>query len=233
MRITCPALVAVAFLAAPAGASPVDRGAPPAAPRAGHAIPAINRAILEGARRWLAHRPRYDPAYHEMPYPGGDVPADRGACVDLVVRALRHAGHDLQRLIHEDRRARPGAYPPRPAPDPNLDPRRCANQVAYMKEHARSLTLRTDPAHLAAWLPGDLVYYGRTRAWHAGIVSDRVSPSGMPYIIDSHQEAGGVSESHLLTRWGAILGHFRLADTAGSEGRGRDGSQEPGRAGGR
>jgi uncharacterized protein YijF (DUF1287 family) len=147
-----------------------------------------------------------------MRYPGGDVPADRGACVDLVVRALRHAGVDLQERIHRDRLARPAAYPPNPAPDTNLDHRRCVNQVAFLKRHARSLTVRTDPEHLGEWLPGDLVYYGRRRAWHAGIVSDRASPSGIPYIIDSHQDAGGVSDRHLLTRWGAILAHFRLEE---------------------
>ena len=126
------------------------------------------------------------------------------------MRALRHAGIDLQRLIHEDRRARGNAYRPAPPPDPNLDHRRCTNQVVYLRRHARALTVRTDRDHLEDWLPGDLIYYGRSRAWHAGIVSDRVAPSGMPYIIDSHQDARGVSESFLLTRWAPILAHFRI-----------------------
>jgi hypothetical protein len=183
-----------------------------AAPAGPETAPSLNLSILEGARVWLTRGPAYDASYYAIPYPGGDVPADRGACVDLIVRALRHAGLDLQRLIQEDRLARPAAYGAARPPDPNLDHRRSANHVIYLRRHARSLTTRTDGTHLREWLPGDLVYYGRRRAWHAGIVSDRASPSGVPYIIDSHQEAGGVSESFLLTRWGPILAHFRVED---------------------
>jgi uncharacterized protein YijF (DUF1287 family) len=192
----------------PASAWPSGAAADPAG--VDGPLPPLNRSILAGARVWLARGSAYDASYVAIPYPGGDVPGDRGACVDLVVRALRHAGLDLQRLIHEDRLARPGEYGAGPPPDPNLDHRRSANHVVYLRRHARSLSTRTDGAHLREWLPGDLVYYGTRRAWHAGIVSDRTSPRGMPYIIDSHQDAGGVSESFLLTRWGPILGHFRI-----------------------
>jgi hypothetical protein len=213
---------AAAVLAAgPATADPAaaDPGAPdrtPSGPAASaHALPEINRLILRGVREWLRRGFRYDTAYLHIPYPGGDVPADRGACTDLVVRALRHAGIDLQRAIHEDRLARPSAYPDRP-PDRNLDHRRTEMHVAWLRRHARSLTTRTDGPHLREWLPGDLVYYGKTRPWHAAVVSDRRAPSGVPYIIDSHQDGGGVSETFLLTRWGAILGHFRLPDGGGA-----------------
>ncbi|MBI4169525.1 MAG: DUF1287 domain-containing protein [Acidobacteria bacterium] len=175
-------------------------------------VPAVNRAILEGAKIWLARGARYDAAYFEIPYPDGDVPQDRGACVDLIVRALRHAGIDLQRLLHEDRAAHPAAYVTRRRLDPNLDHRLTVNHLAYFRRHARSLTTRADPEHLPEWLPGDLVYYGRSRVWHAGVVSDRASASGVPYIIDSHQDAGGVSDRYLLTRWGPIIGHFRVEE---------------------
>ena len=180
-----------------------------AAPAAAE-LPPINRAILQGARQWLERAPRYDPSYFKLTYPGGDVPPDRGVCTDLIVRALRHAGIDLQVLIHEDRLARPEAYPRGLRVDRNLDHRRTAIQIVYFRKHARPLVTRTDPEHLSEWLPGDLVFYGRKRVWHAGIVSDRKSPSGMPHIIDSHQDGGGVSERFLLTHWGAILAHFRV-----------------------
>ena len=39
--------------------------------------------------------------------------ADRGACTDVVIRALRYAGFDLQRLIHEDMRRHFSEYPQR------------------------------------------------------------------------------------------------------------------------
>src|SRR5688572_2951532 len=41
----------------------------------------------------------YDPAYTVLPYPMGDVPRDRGVCTDVVVRAFRAAGIDLQREV--------------------------------------------------------------------------------------------------------------------------------------
>ncbi len=173
-------------------------------------LPRLNRAILEGARKWLERAPRYDPSYFRLDYPGGDAPPDRGVCTDLIVRALRHAGIDLQVLIHEDRLARPEAYPREIRVDRNLDHRRTAVQIVYFRKHARPLVTRTDPGHLAEWLPGDLVFYGRNRVWHTGIVSDRRSESGVPFIIDSHPAGDGVSERFLLTHWGAILAHFRV-----------------------
>src|SRR4249920_4245364 len=57
------------------------------------------------------HVVRYDGAYVRIAYPGGDVPAGTGVCTDLVIRAFRHAGYDLQKLLHEDREANPDAYP--------------------------------------------------------------------------------------------------------------------------
>jgi len=156
MRILAAALLLAAAAGGPA--EPDDTFQP------------LNRTILEGARAWLARGSAYDASYFAIPYPGGDIPADRGACVDLIIRALRHAGLDLQRLIHEDRVARAGAYGTPRTPDTNLDHRRCVNQVVYLRRHARSLTTRTDGAHLREWLPGDLVYYGTKRPWHAGIV---------------------------------------------------------------
>jgi hypothetical protein len=208
LRTVVRALALPACLAsAMAGAVPSSGAAPGVGERG---IPAVNRDILEGARIWLARGFRYDAAYFKIPYPDGDVPQDRGACVDLIVRALRHAGIDLQQLIHEDRAANPAAYDARRRIDPNLDHRLTRNHVTYLKRHARSLTTSADPRLLPEWLPGDLVYYGRSRVWHAGIVSDRVSASGVPFIIDSHQDAGGVSDRHLLTHWGPIIGHFRV-----------------------
>jgi len=68
--------------------------------------------ILLGARQEVQNRTRYDASYVALSYPGGDVPADRGACTDVVVvRALRKAGFDLQVLIHEDMTAHFPEYP--------------------------------------------------------------------------------------------------------------------------
>ena len=42
----------------------------------------------------------YDPSYFSMDYPNGDVPAGRGVCTDVVIRAYRKLGIDLQQQVH-------------------------------------------------------------------------------------------------------------------------------------
>lgn len=180
-------------------------------------LPGLNRRILEGAQQWLRRGFRYDTAYHALEFPGGDVPIDRGACTDLVVRALRHAGIDLQPLIRADRKARPDAYPARPI-DPNLDHRLTAMQLPFFRRHARTLTTSVEPGRLDEWLPGDLVFFGTRRPWHVAIIAARRAPTGVPYIIDSHPKGGGVSDRFLLTRWGPILAHFRLDESLDHDG---------------
>ena len=41
----------------------------------------------------------YDPAYYSIPYPGGDIPENKGVCTDVVIRSYRGLGVDLS-LIH-------------------------------------------------------------------------------------------------------------------------------------
>ena len=59
------------------------------------------------------HQVTYDPAYVVLDYPGGDVPADRGVCSDVVVRSYRALGVDLQKLVHEDMKRAFAKYPQR------------------------------------------------------------------------------------------------------------------------
>ena len=125
--------------------------------------------------------------YEVLAYPGGDVPAGTGVCTDLVVRAFRHAGLDLQRLLHEDRVAHPEAYPTRlwdvKRADANIDHRRCQNLAVWFRRHTRSLPIATDPAHREQWRGGDVVFYihpGADHPWHVAIVSDRQPPAACP-----------------------------------------------------
>ena len=39
----------------------------------------------------------YDPSYFSIGYPNGDVPANKGVCTDVVIRAYRKVGIDLQK----------------------------------------------------------------------------------------------------------------------------------------
>jgi uncharacterized protein YijF (DUF1287 family) len=39
----------------------------------------------------------YDPSYFSIDYPNGDVPKGKGFCTDVVIRAFRKLGIDLQK----------------------------------------------------------------------------------------------------------------------------------------
>ena len=53
----------------------------------------------------------YDPAYFSISYPNGDVPKDKGVCTDVVIRAYRKMGIDLQKEVHEDMKKNFSLYP--------------------------------------------------------------------------------------------------------------------------
>ena len=44
----------------------------------------------------------YNGSYFIIDYPNGDIPSNYGVCTDVVIRAYREVGIDLQKLIHED-----------------------------------------------------------------------------------------------------------------------------------
>ena len=83
--------------------------------------------IADAAASQIGVTVTYAPAYVALKYPGGDVPMDRGVCSDVVIRALRKVGMDLQKEIHEDMTANFGSYPKiwgLTRPDKNIDHRR-------------------------------------------------------------------------------------------------------------
>jgi uncharacterized protein YijF (DUF1287 family) len=100
---------------------------------------------------------RYDPAYVNIPYPGGDVPVNTGVCTDEIVRAYRALGFDLQRLVHEDMKKNFSAYPNHwglGSPDKNIDHRRVLNLQTYFKRRGALLPVTDNPSK---YLPGDLI----------------------------------------------------------------------------
>ena len=152
--------------------------------------------------------------YQVIAYPNGDVPAGTGVCTDLVIRAFRAGGVDLQKLVHEDRVAHPEAYPTglweTKQADKNIDHRRCPNLAVWFRRHARDLTASYDAASLKEWQGGDVVFYalkGEKQPWHVAIVSDRRLDDGMPLIIDAYPPF--TSETRRLDEFAPILAHFR------------------------
>lgn len=171
---------------------------------------AIPDLILLGAREEVANRTRYDASYQAISYPGGDVDCGRGACSDVVIRALRAAGYDLQILIHEDMVDNFALYPKLwdlKKPDPNIDHRRTQNQMIYFERFGEALTLETTGEELSQWRHGDFVYWRFADGQqHTGVISDRTNGSGIPLVIHNGSIA---REEDCLLRW-EIIGHYRF-----------------------
>ena len=86
--------------------------------------------LIVAARGQIGVTRYYNPAYTVIAYPNGDVPLERGVCTDVLIRAYREIGIDLQRLVHEDMQANFAKYPKLwglSHPDTNIDHRRVPN----------------------------------------------------------------------------------------------------------
>lgn len=164
-------------------------------------------ALVTAARAQVGVTVRYDPAYVRLSYPGGDVPDNRGVCTDVIVRALRTQGLDLQRAIHEDMRTAFAAYPRdwgARAPDRNIDHRRVPNQMRWFERAGWQRAISDRPADFR---PGDIVAWRlRSGLLHIGIVSDRRTTTGTPLIL--HNIARGTREEDLLFDH-TIIGLYR------------------------
>jgi uncharacterized protein YijF (DUF1287 family) len=164
--------------------------------------------LVAAARRQIGVTRLYDPAYMEMPYPGGDVAVDRGVCTDVVVRALRANGLDLQQAIHEDMRSHFADYPQdwgSNGPDRNIDHRRVPNQMRWFERQGWSRPISALPGDYA---PGDIVAWklSGNGLLHIGIVSDRKTRFGTPLIL--HNIGNGTQEEDLLFAH-TVIGHYR------------------------
>jgi len=149
----------------------------------------------------------YDPSYFSMDYPGGDVPAGRGVCTDVVIRAYRKLGIDLQKEVHEDMVARFGDYPNiwgLSRPDSNIDHRRVPNLMEFFKRYGVEKEISQDARD---YLPGDLVCWNLGGAvTHIGIVVDRESRDGKRKLI-VHNIGGGQVVADCLFEF-RIIGHY-------------------------
>lgn len=173
------------------------------------ASPAI-RKMLESANEQLGLTKTYDPAYVVIPYPNGDIPVEKGVCTDVVIRAFRNAGVDLQKEVHEDMARNFSAYPTKwglTVPDTNIDHRRVPNLQTYFGRRGKSLPITKRGED---YLPGDVVSWdldgkGTT---HIGIVSSLYSETTKRYLIIHNIGGGTVSEDRIFD-W-KITGHYRF-----------------------
>jgi len=151
----------------------------------------------------------YDPSYVGIDYPGGDVPLETGVCSDVVVRAFRKAGIDLQKEIHDDMARAWSVYPKKwgaSRPDSNIDHRRVLNLMTYFDRQGKTLPIT---ANRQDYLPGDIVTWDLSSGIeHIGLVVNMWSEAGKGYMIVHNIGVGARSEDVLLN-W-KITGHYRF-----------------------
>ena len=166
------------------------------------------KAVVEDALEQTRYTVSYDPSYVKLEYPGGDVPLDRGVCSDVVVRAFRRAGVDLQKEIHEDMKRSFSAYPQQwgaKRPDSNIDHRRVPNLMTYFKRSGKEIPMTRDPE---AYLPGDVVAWDLGNGLvHIGLVSN-IKDRGATNRSIIHNIGAGARVEDVLFSW-KIIGHYR------------------------
>jgi uncharacterized protein YijF (DUF1287 family) len=169
--------------------------------------------MFVGAKKTVLNADAYTEGYFDMGYPMGDVDRKMGVCTDVIIRAVRNAGIDIQRELHEDIRRAHGAYPMvRGYGDPSIDQRRVATLLPYFKrhwqEHSKAIDDPKDPLR-----PGDVLFMDtfptRDGPDHIGIVSDTLDADGLPLVINNWTNGTVTKEMDLLT-FVPVMYRFRL-----------------------
>lgn len=144
----------------------------------------------------------YNDDYRDMHYPGGDIAPLYGVCSDVVIRAYRTLGVDLQRLVHE---ARVGSG------DTSIDHRRTETLRRFFAKRSMALPV-TDYAE--DYLPGDVVTYDRPQNRHGqshiAVVSSVTGPSGRRMIVHNRGWGPQMEDALFVDE---VTGHYRFAGT--------------------
>lgn len=150
----------------------------------------------------------YTPSYVAINYPNGDVPAKTGVCTDVIIRAYRKLGIDLQKEVHEDMKANFVLYPKTwglKSTDKNIDHRRVPNLEVFFGRKGEKLKVAENASEYET---GDLVTWMiNGKMPHIGIVTHKKSADGKRNLI-VHNVGGGQVLEDCLFSW-EIVGHFR------------------------
>lgn len=151
----------------------------------------------------------YTPNYVGIKYPNGDVPPKTGVCTDVVIRAYRKLGIDLQKEVHEDMIGHFSLYPNMKkwglkTTDTNIDHRRVPNLEIFFERKGKKLPVSQNPSdyntgEIVTWMIGD-------KLPHIGIVTHIKSNNSNPMIV--HNVGNGQVLTDCLFSY-TIVGHFR------------------------
>lgn len=151
----------------------------------------------------------YDPSYTAIKYPNGDVPTNKGVCTDVVIRAYRKLGVDLQKEVHEDMKTNFTLYPNLKkwglkSTDTNIDHRRVPNLEIFFTRKGKKLTVSQDPNE---YKTGEIVTWMiNGKLPHIGIITNKKSSDEKRPMIVHNVGDGQVLEDCLFKY--ELVGHF-------------------------
>jgi uncharacterized protein len=187
--------------------NPTPSPSPVAQPLPRNASPQLKQ-LLEGAIEQSSITTGYDPSYVKLDYPNGDVPSNTGVCSDVVVRAFRKTGIDLQKEVHEDMTAAWDVYPRKwgaRSTDKNIDHRRVLNLTTFFDRKGKSVPVSTERTD---FLPGDIVAWELSDGVeHIGLVTNLTTEPEKHYLI-VHNIGAGARLEDVLFNW-KMIGHYR------------------------
>ncbi len=150
----------------------------------------------------------YDPTYFAIKYPNGDIPRGKGVCTDVVIRAYRKMGIDLQKEVHEDMSVNFNKYPKNwglKKTDKNIDHRRVPNLMKFFERNDAKKPITQNPKD---YKPGDIVCWNLGGGiTHIGVVISKKSKDNTRNLIVHNIGSGQVAEDVLFDY--RIIGHYR------------------------
>lgn len=150
----------------------------------------------------------YDAVYTKIPYPNGDVQADKGVCSDVIIRAYRKVGVDLQKEVHEDMKQNFNLYPGKwglKNTDTNIDHRRVPNLMVFFTRKGKKLQNSNNPED---YKPGDIVCWNlEGNLTHIGLVVNKKSMDKKRFLVVHNIGSGQVLADCLFEY--AIIGHYQ------------------------
>jgi uncharacterized protein YijF (DUF1287 family) len=171
--------------------------------------------VLVGAKKTVLNADAYTEGYVTIKFPMGDVPREMGVCTDVIIRAVRNAGMDLQKELRDDILRAKSAYPMvKGKPNPHIDQRRVATLLPFFKRHWEAHTAKLDDPN-DPLRPGDVVFMdtfpNKSGPDHIGIISDTIGEAGLPLVINNWTNGTVTAEMDLLT-FVPVLHRFRLPE---------------------
>ena len=167
----------------------------------------FSNKLSEAAILLTKQEVNYDPSYFTIKYPNGDVPANKGVCTDVIIRAYRKLGIDLQQSVHEDMKNHFEKYPKTwglKKTDTNIDHRRVPNLMVFFTRYGK---VKPTTNNADDYLPGDIVCWNLGGAiTHIGLVVNTKSSDGKRYLVVHNIGAGQVLADCLFDF--KIIGHY-------------------------